>query len=387
MKDIKHYNSWLEINLDYLSDNIESIKSLIDPNCEIMAVVKGNAYGHGAVAVSKYLEKTCTNIQLAVANVWEGLELRRANIKLPILVLGPIPDDQLKEAIENDLSITLFSIHIAKLVSNISKEIGKNTKVHIKIDSGLRRIGFKQGEELQKFIYSIKNLQALDIVGVFTHFAESGAIDKSFTLQQLDIFKKALKQLKENNISPRYIHCANSQAILELPESHFNLVRAGKAIYGYHGMDHEYSKIKLKPMLEWKAVITDLEQLLPGESIGYSRTFTAGKNMRIAVIPVGFVDGYSSLLSNKGSVIIKGEKASIVGRVCMDSCFADITDIEDVQIGDVVTFLGEDGKEKIEKSDICNITGVQVSEVISTIGRRVTRIYTINSRHISIDNI
>ncbi len=387
MKDIKHYNSWVEINLDYLSDNIESIKSLIDPNCEILTVVKGNAYGHGAIGVSKYIEKTCTKVQFAVANVWEGLELRQANIKAPILVLGPIPDYQLEEAIENDLSITLFNINIAKLVSSISKKLNKKTKVHIKIDSGLRRIGFKPGEELQEFINSIKDLQALDIVGVFTHFAESGSLDKSFTLQQLDIFKKGLNQLKENNISPRYIHCANSQAILEIPESHFNLVRAGKALYGYHGMDHEYSKIKLKPILTWKTVITDIEQLLPGESIGYSRTFTSSSNMRIAIMAVGFADGYSSLLSNKGSVIINGKKASIVGSVCMDSCFADITNIEDVQIGDIVTVLGEDGNEQIQKPDIRNITGYALSEIIAIIGRRITRTYIINSEHVSMDSI
>ena len=378
LKDFKHYNSWLEINLDYLSDNIESIKSLVDSDCIFMAIVKSNAYGHGAVVVSKYIERECANAQLAVADVWEGLELRQANIKLPILVLGPIPDDQLDEAIEHDLSITLFNINSTILVSNISKKLNKNTKVHIKIDSGLRRIGFKPGEELQEFINTVKHLQALDIVGVFTHFAESGAIDKTFTLQQLDIFNKGLCQLKENNINPKYIHSASTQAILELPESHFNLIRAGKAIYGYHGMNHESNKITLKPILEWKAVITNIKQLLPGESIGYSRTFTASKKMLIAVMPVGFGDGYSSLLSNKGSVIISGKKAPLVGKVCMDSCFADITDIENVKIGDIVTFLGEVNGEKIEKADICNITGAQVSEVISIIGRRVARTYISN---------
>ena len=175
-----------------------------------------------------------------------------------------------------------------------------------------------------------------------------------------------------------YIHSASTQAILELPESHFNLVRAGKAIYGYHGMDHEFNKITLKPILEWKAVITNINQLLPGESIGYSRTFTADKKMSIAVIPVGFGDGYSSLLSNKGNVIINGKKVPIVGRICMDSFFADITDVENVKIGDVATILGEVDGVKIEKSDICYITGAQVSEVLAVIGRRIARIYISN---------
>ena len=147
MKDFKHYNSWVEINLDYLSDNIESIKSLVDPSCQIMAIVKSNAYGHGAIVVSKYIEALYPDAQLAVADVWEGLELRKANVNLPILVLGPIPDDQLEEAIEHDLSITLYSINNAKLVSKISDRLEKNTKTHIKIDSGLRRIGFKPGED------------------------------------------------------------------------------------------------------------------------------------------------------------------------------------------------------------------------------------------------
>lgn len=383
MKNTKHYSSWLEINLDYLSDNIESIKSLVGPNCEIMAVVKSNAYGHGAIEVSKHIERVYNHAQLAVATVWEGIELRHANIKIPILVLGAIPDDQLEEAIEHDLTIALFNINIAKVVSDISKKLNKNIKVHIKIDSGLRRIGLKPGGELQEFINAIKGLQTLDIEGVFTHFAESGALDKSFTLQQLNIFNKGVSQLKDNNISPKYIHCANTQAILEIPESHFNLVRAGKAIYGYHGMDHESNKITLKPILEWKAVITSLKQLLPGESIGYSRTYTASTKMLIAVLPVGFADGYSSLLSNKGSVIVNGKKAPLVGRVCMDSCFADVTDIENVQLGDIVTFLGEVKDVKIEKSDICNITGAQVSEVISVIGRRVGRIYMSNREHVT----
>lgn len=386
MNDFKHYNSWLEINLDYLSENIESIKSLVDTDCKIMAVVKSNAYGHGAIAVSKYIEKRYPDAHLAVADVWEGLELRNAGIKLPILVLGPISDDQLEEAVEHDLSITLFSVNNAKIASDISIRLNRDVKSHIKIDSGLRRIGFKPGEELQEALNTFRSLSGLNIEGVYTHFAESGSQDKTFTTQQLIIFNKGLNQLRENKIDPKYIHSAATQAILEFPGSHFNLVRAGKAIYGYHGMDHEFNKITLKPILEWKAVVTNINQLLPGESIGYSRTFTASKKMSIAVIPVGFGDGYSSLLSNKGSVIINGKKVPIVGRVCMDSCFADITDVENVRIGDVVTILGEAGGVKIEKSDICNITRAQVSEVLAVIGRRIARIYISDGEYISADS-
>lgn len=385
--DFKHYNSWVEINLDYLSDNIRNIKSLLSPDCEVMAVVKSNAYGHGAIAISKYIEKMYPTAQLAVADAWEGLELRKAGIKLPILVLGPISDDQLEEAVYNDLSITLFNIGNAKLVSDISIRLNKTSKVHIKIDSGLRRIGFKPGEELKRAIDILKNLTGLDIIGVYTHFAESGALDKTFTKGQLEIFNKGLNQLRENNIDPKFVHSASTQAILELPGSHFNLVRAGKAIYGYHGMDHGYDKISLKPILEWKAVITNINQLLPGESIGYARTFTASKKMSIAVVPVGFGDGYSSLLSNRGSVIINGKKVPIVGRVCMDSCFVDITGLENVKIGDIATILGEDNGEKIDKFDICKITGAQVSEVLAIIGRRVARIYKSKGEYVSADSL
>ncbi|WP_422487049.1 alanine racemase [Gudongella sp. DL1XJH-153] len=373
------YNSWLEINLDYLKNNIEQIRGHIGTECEIMAVVKSNAYGHGAVTIVKYLQKNCNIKYFSVANIWEALELRREEIDAPILVMSSLMDSQLEEAVKNDITITLFNSETAKKIDEIGKRIGKRPRVHIKIDSGLRRIGLIPGEELQAFAEQIKSTENLDIEGVYSHFAESGNEDKTFTYEQLGIFNEGVSQLRENGIDPKYIHCAASQAILEVPESHFNLVRSGKLTYGYHGMSHENKTIELKPILSWKSAITNILELKKGESIGYSRTFTADKDMKVAVVSVGFGDGYSSLLSNKGSIIINGIKAPIIGRICMDSTFIDITGLDDVRIGDVVTILGREGDAEITKNEICSITGQQVSEIIANIGRRVGRFYTGNS--------
>lgn len=371
------YNSWLEINLDDLTNNVKQVRSIINPECVVMAVIKSNAYGHGALEIARHLENNCNINYFAVANIWEALELRESNINSSILVLGGlVSGEQLEEAVKNHITITLFDINTAKKIAEVANKLGKVSKIHIKIDSGLRRIGFRPGDELQEFLMQLKEIDGLEIEGAFSHFSESGSLDKTFTLEQLDIFKKGLEQLKSNGIEPKYIHCAASQAILELPQSHFNLVRAGKLIYGYHGMDHEYNGISIKPILKWKAIISNITKVYKGESIGYSRSFIANKDMIIAVVAVGFGDGYSSLLSNEGSVIISGIKRPIVGRVCMDSCFIDITNLEDIHIGDVVTVLGEDGNMKITKEEICAISKVQVSEVIANIGRRVCRVYT-----------
>jgi len=369
------YNSWLEIKLDYISHNINQMRTIIDSNCDIMCIVKSNAYGHGAIEVSRHLIDNCNIPYLGVANIFEALELRNAEIQTPILVLGTITEPQLEAAIKNNITITLFDIGTARKVVELSIKHNIIPKVHIKIDTGLRRIGLRPGEELEYFLEQIKDMKELNIEGVFTHLADSGNIDKSFTKEQLISFNKGLKQLSERNINPRYIHCAASQAILEVPDSHFNLVRAGKVTYGYHGMDHECQNVDLKPVLSWKAVIQNIKKLYAGESIGYSRTFMAEKDMLIAVIGVGFSDGFSSLLSNKGSVIIGGKIVPIVGRVCMDSCFADISDLENIKVGDVVTLLGEENGIKIDKSDFTKITGFQISEVIANIGRRVGRFY------------
>lgn len=375
-----NYNSWVEINFENLAYNVERIKSLLEPNCEIMGVVKSNAYGHGAVEIAKFLINECGISQLALATLCEGIELRNAGINVPLLVFGVIPNLQLEQAVNYDLTIALFRIDTAKNLSEIAKKLDKNAKVHIKIESGLGRIGVRPGEELQELINTIKELSGLDIEGAFTHFSESGAIDKSYTFEQLSKFQDGIRQLQDNDIKPKYLHCANTQAILEVPESHSNLVRAGKAIYGYHGMDHEFSKINLRPILQWKTTIGHIKYVFPGESLGYSRTYTADSKRKIATLPFGFGDGYSSLLSNKGHVIIKGKKAPVVGRICMDQCLVDVTDIEDVGVGDIVTILGVDGKEKIGVMDLSKLTGLQPTEIVSSIGRRVERTYISKNR-------
>lgn len=368
-------NSIAIIELNKVKENINKINSYIGQACELMPVIKGNAYGHGMIEIAQYITSECGIKKIAVAQVREAVQLRKAGIDCMLLILGGIPYNNIQAVVENDLVVPVFTKGFAERISEVSIKNNKRTKVHIKIDTGLRRIGVQVGDELQKLIDDIKDLKGIEIEGMFTHFAESEVIDKSFSYKQLKLFNKAIEQMKENDIKLKYFHCANSAAISGIPESHFNLVRAGGLYLGYDPCIGEYNKLGLELAITWKAWVTNVKWVKAGECVGYNRKYMAQRESKIATLSFGFGDGYIQDLLNKGGeVIIGGKKAPIIG-MCMDQTFVDVSSIEDVKINDEVTLLGKDGDNEINAFNLAKKLNGTYVYVLCNIGKRVFRLY------------
>lgn len=368
-------NSIAIIDLAKIQRNINKITTCVGQGCEIMPVIKGNAYGHGMVEVAKYITRECGIRKIAVAQVREAVKLRKAGISCMLMILGGIPYNNIEIAVENDLVMPVFTREFAEKLSKVSIEKNKKTKVHIKIDTGLKRIGVQPGEGLQSLINSIKDLEGIEIEGMFTHLAESEVKDKSFSCKQIELFNKAINQINENGLELKYYHCANSGAISDIPESYYNLVRCGGLYLGYDPSLCECNKLRLELAIEWKAWVTNVKFVEAGESVGYNRRYVAPKRNKIATLSFGFGDGYiQDLLNREGEVIIKGKKVPIIG-MCMDQSFVDVSSIEDVQINDEVTILGKDGESEINAFDLGQKLNAPYVYVLSNIGERVARVY------------
>lgn len=366
------------IDLNKLDKNIRALKRLITANqcnAEYMAVVKANAYGHGAVEVSKQAIKSGAK-WLAVAMPEEGAQLREAGIKAPILVLGAIDESAAKLIVEYDLTQTVFSEDIVKLLNELGKKYDKRVPVHIKLDTGMGRIGIRDAKELVHFLEIIKNLPYIDHQGIFTHFATADEKDKNFTQEQFNKFMDMLAMCKAHDIDFRYIHAANSAASIEYPNTYFDIVREGIAMYGYYPSTQiDTEKVVISPILEWHSKIVHIKEVETGCSIGYGRTFITDKNMKIATIPVGYADGYNRLLSNTGHVLVRGQKAPILGRICMDQTMIDISHIPGVTKGDDVILIGSQGQNTITADDIAKLCHTISYEILTSISSRVERLY------------
>lgn len=368
-------NSIAIIDLPKIKMNIDKINKYIGQGSEVMPVLKGNAYGHGMIEIAKYITKECGITKIAVAQVREAVQLRKAGIDSMIMILGGIPYNNIKAVVEYDLVVPVFTKEFAEMVSEESIKKNKKTKMHIKIDTGLRRIGVQAGKQLQDLIDFIKDLKGIEIEGMFTHFAESEILDKSFSYEQLELFKKAIDQVKENGLELKYFHCANTSAVSSIPESHYDLVRTGGLYLGYDPSEGEYNRLGLEFALTWKSWVTNVKYVEAGESVGYNRRFMAEKRTKVATLGFGYGDGYIQDLINKGGeVIIKGKKVPIIG-ICMDQTFVDVTSIDGVKINDEVTILGKDGKCEINVFDLAKKINGPYVYVLSNIGKRVLRIY------------
>lgn len=360
---------YAEINMENLKNNLFIVKSK-SKGKKIMAVVKANAYGHGSVEISRVLIENGVNY-LAVATLEEALLLRNEFKNIPILILGPIYDDEINDAIINDISIAITNKEHASKINERAFLSKKQAIVHIAIDTGMRRVGIQTDfgiDECIEEINSILNMNGLNVEGIFTHFASSDSKDTSFMNTQFNIFKDVVTRV---NYKFKYIHCSNSSAIEFFNNSLFNIVRPGLILYGYSSRSESDIKNNLKPILSWKCKITNLKNVEAFKSIGYSQNYVTPRNSRIATLPVGYADGYNRLLSNKGIVFINKIPCRIVGNVCMDQCMIDVTNLEDCNIGDVVELLSEDfNAEHI--ADMCNTIPY---EVLCNISARVPRIY------------
>ena len=372
--------TWSEVDLEALTYNIEEIRKKIKPQTQILAMVKADAYGHGAIEIVRKLLETKKNGQisiamLGVALIEEGIQLRQAGFNnIPILILGSIyPFDNFNQVVQYNLTPTICSFEAAQFLSMIALSSNKKVKIHIEIDTGMGRIGISYSSAFS-LIEKIKRLDALEIEGIYTHFPAVDT-DPDFTEKQIDNFNNLLKKLDAAKINIPLKHTANSAAILKYKISHFNLVRPGLLIYGLIPFSTALRYIEVKPVLKLKTKIVYLKKVSSRTSISYGRKFITTRESKIATIPIGYGDGYNRLLSNNGEVLIQGKKAPIIGRICMDMCMVDVTDIPDVEIGNEVVLIGQQGKENILAEEIAAKLGTISYEVVCMINKRVPRIY------------
>ncbi len=364
---------WIEIDLDAVRHNFRSIRKKVGNSIKILAIVKADAYGHGAVEVSKTLLKNGVDM-LGIADPEEGIELRENNINVPTLLLNPILPEQTEEVLRHSLGITVYNLNDAKKISEIAKKSHCSTKVHIEVDTGMGGTGVHPDKTLS-LIKSLLLIENLTIEGIFTHFHSCDEKDKSFAHEQTKIFKKTLKLLKEEKIHIPLIHAANSAAILDMPDSYFNMVRPGLILYGMLPSSYVSKSIDLKPVMSLKTRIINLKHLDSGSTVSYGRTFKTSRPATVATIPVGYKDGFSRYFSNLGKVLVNGKLTPIIGRVCMDRCFIDVTNVPNVNIGSEVVLYGKQKNGTISIESSAELIDTIPYEIACNIGRKVPKIY------------
>ena len=376
---------WAEIDLDCIKHNMIEIRKQVGEKI-IIAIVKADAYGHGAIDVASVLLENGAD-KLGVAVITEALELRKSGIEAPILILGYTPLDFTKDLIDQNIEQTVYSLDYAIGLSEIALKEGKQIDIHIAIDTGMGRLGFLPNEESLDDIEKINNLKNINIKGIFTHFSSADETDKEYTIMQLNKFKQFNKSLEERGIEIKEKHLSNSAAILDIEEAYFDAVRPGIIIYGYYPSNEVIKeKINLKPALTLKSNIVHVKVLPKGEYISYGREFKTERESIIATLPIGYADGYTRALYKKGKVIINGKSAPIVGRICMDQCMIDITDVGPVKVGDEVILIGEDQGIKFNADDIAKLLNTINYEVLCLIGKRIPRVYKKNKTTIKTRN-
>ncbi len=356
------------IHKDAIKHNFKEIKKQIPCGTAVMPVIKADAYGHGALTFANILKEDVSHF--AVATVDEALELRKGGIDTPILVLGHTFLEEMPDAVTNDITLTITSLSDAVNLSQVAQKLGKEAEVHIKVDTGMSRIGFLPNEESKKTVKEIALLKNIKVKGVFTHFATADEADLSFTKVQAERFFEFA-----NDLNAEYmLHAGNSAAIMQYKSASFDMMRPGIILYGLYPSDEvDRALLDLKPVMELISHVAYVKTIKKGDSVSYGRTFIAEKEMKIATIPVGYADGYPRLLSNKGRVIINGKYAPIVGRICMDQFMVDVTDIDNINVGDEVILIGTQGDKTVGADEIANLTGTINYEVVCNISKRVPR--------------
>lgn len=372
--DISIRPVWAEIDLDCIKDNIREIRKSMKEK-EIIAVVKADAYGHGAIDIAPVLLENGAD-KLAVAVITEALELRNSGIEAPIIILGYTPITFAKELIKENIEQTVYDLGYAKELSKIGKENYTDINIHIAVDTGMGRIGFLPNEDGIKAVEAISKLDNIKIKGIFTHFSSADEKDKEYTNYQIKKFNDFVKVLEGKNINLGCKHLSNSAAILDIEEAHFDAVRPGIILYGYYPSNEvDKKKIKLKPALTLKSQIVHVKELSTGEYISYGRKYRTQRKSIIATLPIGYADGYTRALYGKAQVIVKGKLVPVVGRICMDQCMIDVTDVGPVKVGDEVILLGAEDGVKFDADDIAKLIDTISYEVVCMIGKRVPRVY------------
>lgn len=378
--------TWAVIDLDRLKKNIAGLKkelSTSNNKIKILAVVKADAYGHGAVEVSEVLREEKIDY-LGVASIDEACALEQ--IKIPIVILSPTSEDNIPVIAANGLIPAVSSYSFVNALNSFAKSKNKKIKVHIEVDTGMIRTGVAW-ENGVNFVSKVLGLENIEIEGVFTHLAEPEDISSNFTELQLDRFKTVLKGLASQNISIPLVHTASTSAILNFPDSYFNMIRPGILLYGLYSSPLCKRSIKINPILSLYTKVCEINEIPANTGISYGRTYITKKLQRIATLWVGYGDGYPRALSNKGSVIVRGKRAKIVGSVCMDLTMIDVTDIPEVKIGDKVTLVGREGEAEISTDEVAELAGTVNYEIITRICPRVPRVYINNGKPCKIRNL
>ena len=376
--------TWAEIDLDAIAHNAQELKRLIGGKTKLMAVVKANGYGHGAAPVAKTALDNGASC-LAVHRTLEGVELRQAGITAPVLIMGYTLPAQAETIVHWDLTPTVNTLEQAQALSaaalhppfippNFGGERGGVLPIHVKVDTGLSRFGLLP-EEVVDFVRAVSELPGLTLEGVYTHFAMADATDKAYTLQQFESYLEVVKRLEEAGFTIPIKHVASSAATLDLPETHLDMVRCGIILYGLRPSDEVEPTIPLRPAMTLKSRVARVRILPAGSSISYGCTYTTKEPTRVALVPVGYGDGYHRLISNRGQVLVRGQRAPIVGRVCMDQFVVQVSDIPNVQQDDEVVLLGQQGDDEISAEEVAAWAETINYEVTTSLLPRVTRVY------------
>ena len=367
---------YAKIDLDAIAYNMEQMKQNIRPETKVMAVIKADGYGHGAVQIAEMMERWNYIWGFAVATLDEAVVLRTEGIQKPILVLGCVFPDQYMEMLKHEIRMNIYTEEMAESISRMAAREGKTAYMHIKLDTGMSRLGFGINEQSAETIKRISKMPNVNMEGIFTHFTKADEKDKSFTKKQIQEFVWMTERLKEKNVRFTYEHCSNSAGIIDVPEANFDIVRAGISTYGlYPSEEVDKTNVKLKPALALKSHVAFVKEIESGTPVSYGGTLVAKEKMKIATIPVGYADGYPRSLSNKGYVLIRGKKAPILGRVCMDQFMVDVTQIEGVSFGDKVTMIGKDGNEILPVEVLSELSGRFNYEFVCDLGKRIPRVY------------
>lgn len=375
----------IAIDLDAVAHNVRQFIQHLPKGKRIMAVVKANAYGHGAIPIARTALEAGAS-ELAVAMVDEGIELRRAGIEAPILILGYTPPHAIADAIQHRIRLTVFSDDVLREVEETAVRLQKKATIHVKVDTGMGRIGLQPKEAIS---FITKALQSPHIIveGLFTHFATADEVDKSYTHYQEEQLAIVTRGLEKLGIQLPLVHSTNSAAAIDLPDHVYDMIRLGISLYGYYpSKDVDHQKVKLKPTLTLKTKIVHLKQLPAGWGVSYGKTYMAQGDEWIATLPIGYADGFSRQLSNRGHALVKGIKVPVIGRVCMDQVMLDVTQAMPVKVGDEVVLYGKQGNNQITIDEVADELNTINYEITTSLSHRIPRIYYKNGQAVEVYN-
>jgi len=358
----------VEVDLNAISHNLRVIKKNVDPDSKIIGVVKGNAYGHGLIDTARAIWTSGAEI-MAVADLNEAVELRVAKIRVPIIVLGFVESSEFRRLLDFDIAMTVSDLETAHKLSLEAKRMNKWAKIHIKVDTGMTRYGFAAQEAVENY-QKIQSLNHIKIEGIYSHFAD--ASDANFSRGQIKEFQNVLFNFQQARIQTPMVHMAATEGLFKYQESHFDAVRCGLGLYGYYGFKQEMNE--LQSALELKTKIALIKRVSEGQTVGYRRTFTAKRSMKIAVLPIGYADGYPRSLSNVAEVLVDGKRAKVVGRICMNATMVDVTGLKCFQ-GDEVVLIGHQGSDKVDADEVAKWADTNSHEILSRISPILPREY------------